>query len=459
MANARVIDVTSVVDEAKVTSFTIRVLVVAAFIMFLDGFDINNIGYVAPAIIKAWHLPSRAAMGPVFGASPFGILLGAPLLGYIGDRYGRKKAITIACLIFSLFTWAAVLTSTVTELAIVRFLCGIGIGGVMPNVIALGSEYAPKRNRGTLVVAMISGIGIGAGMPGPVAAWLVPAHGWKILFELGGIIGVLAAVLCVVALPESIKYYSVREGYRDKVIKLLRKVEPNLQLDSNTSFTVHDEKKYTSFRFVQLFQDGFAPVTVCLWILFAMNLMCYYFLFNWTPTLLSSANMPLSKAALFTSVIQVGGVIGGWTIGYLIDKFGYTPVAILPFVGIIVVGSIGYLVFYSASWLTVAMFLAGFTVLGFNYATNAVAGMVYPTAFRSNATGWCFAIGRAGSVTGPVLGGLLVGMNMSVQHLYVCAAIPYIIVAPVGVIFISLYRKKFLGAQAVASTSQAAAKG
>lgn len=457
MANAKVIDVTSIVDEAKVTSFTLRVIVVAAFIMFLDGFDINNIGYVAPAIIKSWHLSSRGAMGPVFGASPFGILLGAPLLGYIGDRFGRKKAITISCLIFSLFTWAAVLTSTVTELAVIRFLCGIGIGGVMPNVIALGSEYAPKRKRATLVVAMISGIGIGAGVPGPIAAWLIPAHGWKILFHVGGVIGVLAAILCVVALPESIKYYSVREGCREKVMHLLRKVEPGIQLDAATTFSVHDEK-YTSFRLVQLFRDGFAPVTICLWILFATNLMCYYFLFNWTPTLLSSANMPLSKAALFTSVIQVGGVIGGWTIGYLIDRFGYTPVAILPFAGIIVVGSIGYLVFFSGTLLTVAMFLSGFTVLGFNYATNAVAGMMYPTAFRSNATGWCFAIGRAGSVTGPVLGGLLVGMNMSVQHLYVCAAIPYVIAAPVGLYFIRLYRRNFLGTKPPAASSQTAGR-
>src|SRR5208282_1455023 len=141
MANAKVIDVSAVVDEAKVGTFTLRVVIVAAFIIFLDGFDINNIGYVAPAMIRAWQLPDPSAFGPVFGASPLGILLGAPLLGYIGDRFGRKKAIFIA------FTWAAVLTSSVRELVIVRFLCGIGIGGVMPNVIALVAEYAPKRLR------------------------------------------------------------------------------------------------------------------------------------------------------------------------------------------------------------------------------------------------------------------------------------------------------------------------
>jgi len=149
MANTTVIDVSSVVDQAKVSSFTLRLVAVAAFIIFLDGYDINNIGYVAPAMIRAWQLPDPSVFGPVFGASPLGILLGAPLLGYIGDRFGRKKAIFIACLIFSVFTWAAVLTSSVRELVVVRFLCGIGIGGVMPNLIALVAEYAPKRLRAT----------------------------------------------------------------------------------------------------------------------------------------------------------------------------------------------------------------------------------------------------------------------------------------------------------------------
>lgn len=459
MARVKTVDVSAVVDEAKVTAFTLQVMIVSAFIMFLDGFDINNIGYAAPSIIRAWHIANRAAFGSVFGASPLGILLGAPLLGYIGDRYGRKKAIFIGCLVFSVFTWAAVLTGNVRELAATRFLCGIGIGGVMPNVIALGSEYAPKRVRATLVVAMISGIGLGSAVPGPIAAWLVPRYGWQLLFTIGGVVGILAAILCLVALPESIKYFVARQEQRAKVVALLGKVQPDLATDADTAFVLRAEKQYTGFSPKHLFRDGYAPTTICLWILCGMNLMLYYFLFNWTPTLLASANIPLTKAALFTSVIQIGGLLGGWTIGYLTDKFGYTPVAALPFLGVIVVGSIGYLVNVSELLLIAALFLSGLSVLGFNYATNAVAGMVYPTAFRSNGSGWCFAVARAGSISGPLLGAMLISMHVSVQHLYALAAIPYLICCPVAVIFVGIYRRRFLAVPsgAVAAATQAGA--
>ncbi len=460
MANAKVIDVSAVVDEAKVGTFVLRVVIVAAFIIFLDGFDINNIGYVAPAMIRAWQLPDASAFGPVFGASPLGILFGAPLLGYIGDRFGRKKAIFIACLIFSVFTWAAVLTSSVRELVLVRFLCGIGIGGVMPNVIALVAEYAPKRLRATLVVVMFSGIGLGAAMPGPVAAWLIPQYGWQVVFTVGGVLGILAALLCLAALPESIKYFVVRQGHRANVLRLVQAVRPDLAIDADASFVMRDEKQYTGLSPKHLFRDGYAPVTLCLWVLFALNLMGYFFLFNWTPTLLASANIPMAKAALFTSVIQVGGLIGGWVIGYPMDRFGYLPVAAMSVLAIPVVGAIGYVGTMSEPLLIVVLFLAGFSVLGFNYATNGVSGMVYPTAFRSLGSGWCFAVGRAGSVSGPLIGGVLIGMHVSVQNLYLFAAIPYLICAPVAFVFAAIYYRRFVvvagsGVPAVALSQEA----
>ena len=171
----RIVNVSEAIDGAKVSSLTLRVVIVSALIIFIDGLDTTNIGYVAPAMIQAWHISEPSVFGPVFGASALGIFFGATLLGYIGDRFGRRKAIFVSCLIFAVFTWAAVLTSSVRELTLVRLLCGVGIGGVMPNLIALVAEFAPKRLRATLVVVMFSGIGLGAGMPGPIAAWLIPA--------------------------------------------------------------------------------------------------------------------------------------------------------------------------------------------------------------------------------------------------------------------------------------------
>jgi AAHS family 4-hydroxybenzoate transporter-like MFS transporter len=446
MANARVLDVSAAIDEAKVSSFTLRVLIVSAFIIFLDGFDINNIGYVAPAMIRAWRL-SPAAFGPIFSSSPIGILLGAPVLGYIGDRFGRKKAIFIACLFFSVFTWAGAYATNVTELVWIRFFCGIGIGGVMPNVIALATEYSPRRLRATFVVAMFSGIGLGAGFPGPVGAWLIPKYGWPVLFHVGGVIGILAAVLCLVALPESVKYYMVKEEKRATVASILARIRPDLGITASDELVIRQEKRYSGFSPRQLFQEGYAGVTICLWILFAGNLMGYFFLFNWTPTLLATANIPMGKALLYTSVSQLGGLIGGWTIGRFIDKYGYAPVACLCVLAVPVVGCIGYVAVHASGALIPVMFFAGFSVLGFNYATNGMSGIVYPTAFRSNGSGWCFAVGRAGSVAGPLIGGALIAMRVPVQKLYLFAALPFVICVPVAFIFAGIYRRRYITAQ------------
>jgi len=456
MAEGRTIDVSAAIDEAKVSAFTLRVVVVAAFIIFLDGFDINNIGYAAPAIIRAWKL-SPAAFGVIFSSSPFGILLGAPVLGYVGDRFGRKKAIFIACLFFSLFTWACAFATSVNELVWIRFFCGIGIGGVMPNVIALATEYSPRRLRATFVVAMFSGVGLGAGFPGPVGAWLIPKYGWPILFHVGGVVGIVAAILCLVALPESVKYFMVKEEKRGAVASILARIRPDLGIDANTTFVIRQEKRYNGFSLKHLFQEGYAGPTICLWILFAGNLMGYFFLFNWTPTLLASANIPMTKALIYTSISQLGGLIGGWSIGRFIDKYGYTPVAWLCVIAVPIVGGIGYVAVHASNVLVPVMFLAGFSVLGFNYATNGMSGLVYPTAFRSNGSGWCFAVGRVGSVAGPLLGGMLIAMRVPVQKLYLFAALPFVICVPVAFVFAAIYRRRYLAASASAAPQTTAA--
>ena len=141
---------------------------------------------------------------------------------------------------------------------------------------------------------------------------------------------------------------------------------------------------------------------------------------------------------------------------YPMDRFGYLPVAAMSILAIPVVGAIGYVGTTSEPLLIVVLFLAGFSVLGFNYATNGVSGIVYPTAFRALGSGWCFAVGRAGSVSGPVIGGVLIGMHVSVQHLYLFAAIPYLICAPVALVFAGIYRRRMAlaaGSDVVAVTS------
>ena len=448
-------DVGRLIDGAPVGRFTLRVFIVATLVIFVDGFDINNIGYVAPALASAWHITDMSVFGPIFGASLFGILFGAPAFGWIADRFGRNRAIVAACTVFGLLTLATMLVQTVPQLIVIRILCGVGIGGVLPTTITLVAELAPQRSRATLVILMFSGIGLGAAMPGPVAAWLVPVFGWQVLFLIGGMGGLLAAVLAAVALPESARFLAAHRPQSPVLRRSMRRLRPDLAISAQTRFTLEEQRGAARFRFRDLFAHGQAPVTLLLWLLFVTNLMGYFFFINWTPSLLASADIPATEAALATSLFQVGGLIGGWAISRPVDTRGFMPVTLLMAMAVPVVASIGYAGATSRPLLLVLLFAAGFCMLGAQYAINAVSGLVYPTAFRGNGSGWAFGVGRLGSIAGPVIGGVLVGMHLPVQQLYLAAAVPFLVGLPACFCFARLYNTRYWGRRSLAPSAGA----
>lgn len=439
MVSSSAIDVGKLIDGAPVSGFTWRVFAVATLVIFVDGFDINNIGYVAPALSGAWHITDMSVFGPVFGASLFGILFGAPAFGWLGDRIGRRPSIICACLVFGLLTLGTMLVENIRQLIVIRILCGVGVGGVLPTVITLMAETAPRRLRATLVILMFSGIGLGAAMPGPIAAWLVPAYGWQVLFLIGGLGGLLAALLAWFGMPESAKFLAVRKPNSEELRTTMHRLRPDKTFLQQTRFTLIEHHKAPHFQVRQLFEAGRASLTILLWILFVTNLMGYFFFINWTPSLLASAHIPPGQAALFTSLFQVGGLIGGWAISRPVDTHGFRPVAVLMAVAVPVVAAIGYAGGSSKPLLLVLLFVAGFCMLGAQYSVNAVSGLIYPTTIRANGSGWAFGVGRLGSIAGPVIGGVLVGMRLPVEHLYLAASVPFLVGAPACILFARLY--------------------
>jgi AAHS family 4-hydroxybenzoate transporter-like MFS transporter len=420
------IDITRLIDEKKIDAFSIKLLIFSFIIFLFDGYDTGAIAFAAPDLLKAWHITNRAALGPVFSASLFGVLIGAPIFGYIGDRFGRKKAIIACCLTFGLFTWAVVLAGSLDDVFYLRFFAGIGIGGLLPNVIALNAEYAPKRYRATMIIVMFTGYPLGTGSPGLLTAWLVPQYGWTILFWIGGVVPIVAAVAVFLWMPESLKYLVVKYGRRAEaeVVALLARVKPGLSVAPDAQFLVPDESQFKGFSPQHLFRDGLAFITPLLWFCFAMNLMGYYFLISWMPTLLTTSKVLSStSAALATTLLQVGGTLGSLALCRPMDVKGLAPVTVLFAIAVPTIALIGY-ASSSESLLMIVVFVAGFCVLGLQSGLNAMSGMIYPTAYRSNGSGWAFGIGRFGSVVGPIVGGFLVGRQLPLEQLFMFAAIP-----------------------------------
>ena len=433
------------VDEQKIGPFTIKLLVLSWFAMFADGYDISAMAFAAPELVRQWHVP-MSGFGLVFSAANFGVLFGAPLLGYVGDRFGRRVAIVIGSLIFGVFTLAMMWATSLEQMTALRFLTGIGIGGLMPNTIALNSELAPRRWRGMLVVLMFTGVTLGSGTPGPVAGWLVPEYGWKILFLIGGLVPLAAAFVLLFVLPESVKFLVSRSERRAELLKVARQMRPDLALPDDTQFVVEPRPAAASGGFFlglgHIFRGGLAFITPLLWVCFATTLMANYFLNNWMPLIFESNGVTPKQAAIASTLYHVGGTVGGIVVSVLLNRFGYAAITLLFLLAAPAIAMVGIDGLSPALLAGVAGF-AGLAVLGAQFGNNACAGMIYPTEARSQGAGWALSIGRIGSIIGPIVGGMLVAMKMPYHEMFLWASLPMAVGLIAAILVAWLCYKRF----------------
>ncbi len=423
MADQSVVQVSRLLDERGLSSFQIKLIAWSFFIVLIDGYDIAAIAFAAPSLAKEWAL-KPGALGPVFSASLIGILFGSAIFGWVGDRYGRKAALIGSNLLFGVFTLSAAYSTNLDQMFWLRLLAGLGIGGVVPNIVAINAESAPRKLRATLAIIAVGCVPLGGAIPGFAAAALVPQHGWQILFLIGGIAPIIIAIAAMFGLPESIKYMALHESQRDKMVSTIKAISSGYDVPANAKFVIEDEKQYPGFNPGYLFRDGLALITPLLWLLFALNLMGYFFLISWTPTLMTAAKLPLATAALAGASLQVGGTVGALVLCWWLQKHRFLAVAIMFVIAVPVVGSIGFAGLTSQAAVLVATFFAGFFVLGIQSGINVIGALIYPTSLRANGSGWELGIGRIGSIVGPIVGGLLIGLP--VELLYMWSALPFV---------------------------------
>jgi MFS transporter, AAHS family, 4-hydroxybenzoate transporter len=417
--SASPIDVAEFIDQHPVGRFQIKLLLICAAVLFLDGFDTQAIGYVAPALAKEWGL-TKAALGPVFSAGLFGLMLGALMFGPLADRIGRRKIIIFSTLAFGIGTFATAFIQDVNSLLAIRFLTGLGLGGAMPNVIAMTSEFNPRRRRATMVMIMFCGFSVGAALGGLLAAALIPQFGWRSVFVVGGVLPLLLVPILAQLLPESVRFLVLGGRAPRRVAELLESISPKASFAPGARFVVH-EPELPGIPVLHLFRGGRTLVTLLLWVVFFMSLLDLYFLSNWLPTVLNDLGASVSEAAVIGSMLQVGGIVGTFALGSIIDRFSFRALALLYFIAVFAVGAIGHLG-HSAVLVTLAIFAAGFCIVGGQIAANALAAAFYPTAVRATGVGWALGIGRVGSIVGPLVGGALLSMKWSAAEVFMTAA-------------------------------------
>jgi AAHS family 4-hydroxybenzoate transporter-like MFS transporter len=339
-------------------------------------------------------------------------LLGALGFGAIADRLGRKPAVLLAVLLFGIATLLTPYVTNMRELMAARIVTGIGLGGALPSIISITSEYSPQRLRATLVSIMFCGFPIGAVVGGLISSRMIPAYGWTSVFYLGGVIPLLLLPLFAAFVPESVRFLAQRNPAR-----LAHSLDQLGWADQwNGEIGPKREERPASVR--GLFAPGLAGATLLLWATLFLSLLLTYFLINWIPMLAKQSGVGIQQAVLAVTALNFGGLLGCLSVGRLADRYGRTMIISGAFLlGAVAVAALG-MAGKSGGILIGVAFLSGFFSIGAQMCTVALTSTYYSTALRATGVGWSMAAGRTGAISGPVIGGALIATGLNAPILF-----------------------------------------
>jgi len=414
-------NVTDIIDGRKLGAFQKRVALLCGIVVFMEGFNTQSAGYIAPALAQAFHL-KPADLGLYFSLGLFGLLLGALFVAPLADRFGRRPLLLACVPLLGICSLLSAASPSAAVLDALRFLTGLSVGGALPNTIALTSEYSPHGRRSLMIALMFTGFIIGSIIVGFGAARLVPAFGWQSIFLVGGVLPLLLTPVLFFALPESVRFLVLRGARSEAIAALLQRLDPTLRFARNTRF-ITGEESASAVSVAALFREGRAKRTILLWIVTFMSLFDLYLMANWLPTQMHTLGLSIQTAILVGTMFQIGGLVGT-IFGWLADRIGANiALALAFFVGAICITCIG-LAGHNQTLVTLAVLGSGFGILGGQTVTNAVSAISYPTEIRSTGVGWATGIGRFGSIVGPGLAGILLDFDIAAQNIFFLAVIP-----------------------------------
>ncbi|MBE9401827.1 MAG: MFS transporter [Acinetobacter sp.] len=412
------IDVHKVADEAKFNKFHAKVLAWCFIIIIIDGYDIAVAGAALPSIMTGMGVDASTA-GFMASSALFGMMFGAIFLGALSDKIGRRLTIAICVFLFSVFTAAAGLTNDPITFSIMRFIAGLGIGGVMPNIVAQMTEYSPKKIRSLMTTFMFSGYAIGGILAAVIGKQFIVEFGWQVVFFAAGV-PVLLLPFILKSMPESLAYLLKRQNQQD-LRKVVTDINPQLQLNESVEFTQTIKADNEHNPMVQLFKEGRSQSTLMFWIAYFTGLFMVYALSTWLTKLMAMSGYTLGSALSFVIALNVGAVIGAIGGGWLADRFHIKWVLVSMYA----LGSV-FLYMMTLQMPTEILYfniaMVGACTTGAQIVAYAYCGQFYPSGIRSTGIGMAAGIGRMGAILSPVLIGFIVALSLPIEQNFMVIA-------------------------------------
>ena len=382
-----------------------RTIGLCFLVALMEGLDLQAAGIAAQGMAAAFEL-DKLHMSWVFSAGIFGLLPGAFAGGWLADRIGRKRVLMASVVLFGVFSLATALAWDFNSLLVARCLTGVGLGAALPNLIALTSEVAGPRLRGTAVSLMYCGVPLGAALAAMIGiADLV--GGWQVVFYVGGVVPLLIVPLLGFYLPESQQFRKVQGEAPVGVVQ-------------------------------GLFRDGAALPTALIWVSYFFTLMVVYILINWLPSLVIGQGFTGRQASWVMLALQIGAAIGTLFLGWVMDRLPAWALSVLIYLGILVSLSALGLASHLPGMLA-AGFIAGFFATGGQCVLYALAPHFYRPSIRATGVGSAVAIGRLGAMSGPLVAGKMLALGTGTAGVMLASA-PGIVIAAVAMFYLSVRR-------------------
>jgi benzoate transport len=416
-------DVKALIDGGKITTLQIGVIAVCTIMNMLDGMDVMVISYAAPSLSEAWGI-APSTLGVVFSMALVGMAVGAAFLAPWADTIGRRNIIIVCIVVMGGGVLLTSVVQTVFQLAVTRFISGLGIGAMLASTVTLASEYAPERQKKFVVGIVLAGYPVGATLSGLAAAQIIPAFGWRSMFVTAGIATVITLPLAWFVCAESWDWLLKKQpkAALEKLNDILRR------MGHPPADSLPDKSEEAQQRpgVGLLFVHGRGDGTVKLWIAFFTGFATLYFLTTWIPNLARSTGLSIELAIYAGTVFNLGAIFGNVSLGYISQIIGLKK-AILIFYGLTaaLMAVFGYL--SGDAIILITFGLIGFGVQGGLIGLWTTGAVIYPTEIRNTGLGWAAGAGRTGAIVSPTIGGILVGAGLTMAASFIVFIFPLVI--------------------------------